>query len=136
ISTRSSCGRKQVRPSNIADEQGVAGEDPVGRGIVAMLVDHDADRLRGVPGSGSNLKSDLAEVETLIVGEEIDREVDLRATAVRDDGAGPGELEVAGEKVGVTMSLDDPLDSQPGRCRVDEVGRDVAAGVDHDRAAC
>ena len=43
---------------------------------------------------------------------------------------------MAGEKIGVTMGLDDPLDSQPGRCCVDEVIRDVAAGVDHDRAAC
>ena len=74
-----SSGGKQVRSSNIADEQGVTGKDPVGRGIAAMLIHHDADRLRGVPGGGSNLQSHLAEVETLTVGEEFDREVDLRA---------------------------------------------------------
>ena len=71
------------------------------------------------PGVGSDLESDLAEVETLSVGEEFDREVNLRATAVRDDGAGRGEFEVAGEKVCVAMSLDDPLDSQSGRRRVE-----------------
>ena len=82
------------------------------------------------PGVGWNLESDLAEVETLTVGEEFDREVDLRAAAVREDGTGCSEFKMAGEKVGVTMGLDDPLDSQPGRCCVDEVIRDVAAGVD------
>ena len=93
-----------------------------------MLVHHDADRLRRVPRSRPNLQSHLAQVDALAVGKQLDRKVDLGAVAVGNDGAGGGKLKVAGEKVGMTMRLDDPLDRSPAAA-ASRGNRDVAAGV-------
>jgi hypothetical protein len=43
-----------------------------------------------------------------------------------------GELEVAGQEVGVEVGLDDAVDAEPVRIRVVEVLADVALGVDDD----
>ena len=41
---------QQVGAADVADEQRVAGQHPVRRGVVTVRVDDDADRLRRVPG--------------------------------------------------------------------------------------
>ena len=61
--------RQQVGPADVADEQRVAGQHAVRHGVVGVLVDDDADRLRGVAGRVADLEHDLAERDALAVGE-------------------------------------------------------------------
>ena len=104
---------------------------PYGTVVAGVLVHHDADRLRRVTRRGEDLEGDLAEHEPLPVVQRLDRELDVGALAVGDDGAGRrGQLEVAAEEVGVDVGLDHPLDRQPlGGCLL-EVHVDVAPRID------
>ena len=58
---------KQVGPSDITDEQRVAGEHAVRNSVVGVLVHDDADRLRRVAGGGKDLERDIAQREPLTV---------------------------------------------------------------------
>ena len=103
-------GGEQVGPADVADEQRVAGEHGPRLGV-GVLADDDRDRLGRVARGVADLQGDLAERQPLAVGERVDREVGAGHVAVGDGGAGRlGQLEVAGEEVGVEVGLDDPLD--------------------------
>ena len=115
---------EQVRAADVADEQGVAGEHAPRRRVVRVLPDDDRDRLGRVARGVTDLERDVAEREALPVGEPVDGEVGAGFVAVGDDRAGRrGELEVAGEEVGVEVGLDHPLDAQAERVGVGEVLR-------------
>ena len=108
---------------------------PHGSGV-GPLGDHDGDRLRGVARRGQHLERHLPEGQSLPVGQRIHGELRLGRLAVADGGAGGGgDLQVAGEEVGVEVRLDDPLDVQAGGLGVGQVLRDVALGVDDDGPA-
>ena len=127
---------EEVGPSDVADEERVAGQDPVGGDVVGVLVDEHADRLGGVPGRGSDLEQDLTEHEALPVRHRLDGEVDVGALAEGDHRAGRGgELQVPREEVGVEVRLEHPLDAQILRRGLLEVQPDVAARVDDDGPA-
>ena len=104
---------EQIGPSDVTDEQRVTGEDPEGLGAVAVLIDHDPDRLGRVSRRRPDLERYLAEVDPLPVGQGFDVEVGPRALAVADGRSVSGELEVTREEVGVNVGLDDPLDRRP-----------------------
>ena len=72
------------------------------------------------------------------MGERVDGELGAVqcGLAVGDQRAGGGgELEVAGEEVGVEVGLDDPFDPQPVGGGILEVLVDVALRVDDHRSA-
>src|SRR5579872_472071 len=125
---------EQVRSTDIADEERVAGQYPVRRGVVRPLVDDHTDRLGGVAWRGPDLEPDITELESLAVAERLDREVDVRRLAERDDSSGRRrELEVPREEVGMEMGLDDSLDAEALFVGLLEVHADVASRVDDDR---
>jgi hypothetical protein len=98
--------------------------------------DLDADGLPGVTRSFHDLERHLAERDAFAVGEVADRVLGVGAPPVTDPRAGRlGQLEVAGEEVGVDVCVDHADDAEllfPG---VGEVLGDVAARVDNDRSA-
>ena len=104
---------KQVGPTDIADEERVAGEHRVRRRVVGVLVDQDADRLGSVTRRRDDLEGDASEREPLPVVESVDRKPDLGCIAVADDGtSASGKLEMATQEVGVDVRLDDSLDGE------------------------
>ena len=127
---------EQVRPADVADEQGVAGENAPRRRVVRVLPDHDRDRFGGVTRRVTDLEDDVAEGEALPVDESVDGEIGPGFVAIGDDRAGcRGELEVTGEEVGMEVRLDHPLDAHTEAGGVREVLRDITLGVDDDRAS-
>lgn len=127
---------EQVGPADVADEQRVAGQHPVGEGVVGVLVHQDADRLRGVAWGFEDLELDVAEGDAFAVDQLVDGVFGLGALPVADPGAGPvGEFQVAGEEVGVEVGVDDRLDGETVFGGVGEVFGDVAARVDDDGLA-
>ena len=127
-------GSRQIRPPDVADEQGVAGQHAVGDLVTGALVHHEADRLWRVPRRGPYLHLHLTQADALTVGQPFDRELRLCLRSEAD--AGPrclGELEMPGEEVSVEVGLDDPLDLEPGGFGVGEITRDVPLWVDHHR---
>ncbi len=124
-------GSEQVRPTDVADEQGVAGQHPPRIGIVGVLPDHDRHRLGRVARRQSDLENHLAQHQPLTLVQALDREVGPCGLAEGDDGAGRRrELEVAGHEVGVEVRLEDAFDAQTEPFGVGEVLRDVPLGVD------
>ena len=94
-------------------------------------MDHHRDRLRRVARRGPHLQGHLAEGEPLPVGQGFHGELRLGRLAVADDGAGGGgDLQVAGQEVGVEVGLDDPFDLETVGLGVGQVLRHVALGVD------
>ena len=125
---------EQVGATDVADEQGVAGEHAPRCGIVGVLPHDDRDRFRGVARGVTDLEGDVAEREALPVGEPVDGEVGAGFVAVGDDGTGRGgELEVTGQEVGMEVGLDHPLDAQTERVGVGHVLRHVTLRVDDHR---
>ena len=59
--------RKQIRPTDIADEKRVTSEYCVGRFARRVVPHHDADRLRRVARGVANLKDDLSKVDSLTI---------------------------------------------------------------------
>ena len=107
-------------------------------GVAGAGEHDDADRFRCVPGGRPDLELDVTERQALTVVERFDGEPGAtgRCRAVRDDRArGLGQLEVAGQEVGMEVRLDDALDAQAGgRCVVEVLG-DVSLRVDHHGTA-
>ena len=127
---------QQIGTAHVADEQGVPRQHAVGDGVVGVLEDHHADRLGRVPGRGPHLEGDLTQGDPLAIGQQLDRELGPtgRSLAVADCGAGGfGQLEVAGQEVGVEVGLDHLLDPQPVGRGVGEVLGDIPLGVDDHR---
>jgi hypothetical protein len=54
-------GAEEIGTADVADEQRVPGEHAVRNGVVGVLADDDADRLRRVPGRVADLELDPAE---------------------------------------------------------------------------
>jgi hypothetical protein len=52
---------EQVGPPDVADEESISGEDPVGHLVVGMFPDDDADRLGCVPWRVPDLELYVAE---------------------------------------------------------------------------
>ena len=126
---------EQIGPSDVTDEQRVTGEDPERLGAVAVLIDHDADRLGRVSWRRPDLELYLTEVDPLSVDQGFDVEVGLRALAVTYGRSVGSELEMTREEVGVNVGLDDPLDPQAVLGRVLQIDRHVAVRVHHNRPA-
>ncbi len=127
---------QQVRAPDVADEQGITGQHPVGDLIRRLLVEQDADRFRCVAGRLADLEGHVAQADPLMVGEPPDRVLDLGGTpAVADPGSGRGrEFQVPGGEIGVEVRVDHRFDGEPAGLRVGEVLGHVAARV-HDRGA-
>ncbi len=127
---------QQVGPPDVADEQGVTGQHPVGDRVRRVLVHQDADRLRRVAGSLADLEGHLAQADPLAVGEPPDRVLHLGGgPAVADPGPGRGrQLQVPGGEIGVEVRVDHRLDGEPAGPRAGEVLGHVAARV-HDHGA-
>jgi hypothetical protein len=127
--------REQIGPADVADEQRVAGQHSP-RLVALPLGDHDADRLGRVAGCGEHVEGHVAEGEPLPVLQGLHGELGLGRGAVADHRpGGRGDLEVAGEEIGVEVGLDHPLDVQALGRGVIEILGDVALGVDDDRPA-
>ena len=88
-----------------------------------------------MPGGGAHLDLHLAQGYALAVAQALDRELGVGSLPITDRRAGlVGELEVAGDEIGVEVSLDDALDRQLFMNRVGEVSGDVALRIDDDGA--
>jgi hypothetical protein len=88
-----------------------------------------------VAGRRPHFEPHPPEIDDLAVAELPNREIGRRRFAVADRGSRTRrELEVAGDEVGVEVSLDDVFDLQPRVSGVGDVSRDIALGVDDDRS--
>ena len=127
---------QQVGTTDVADEQCVTGEDAVGDLVVGVLVDHDAQRFRGVPRCVAELERHITERVPLTVVDTHKLEFRFGERRIDDLGArGLRQFEVAGQEVGVKVRLDDELDLKSQFFGVGDVLRNVALGVDHHRAS-
>ncbi len=127
--------RQQVGATDVADEQGVAGEHAVG-GVLGRRVDDDAQRLGCVARGMEELEFDRAERVAFAVGHAPRLELGLGDRREHDVGAGGlGQLEVPRQEVGVEVGLDHEFDREAVLGGGVEVHRDVALGVDHHGAA-
>ena len=127
----------EVGAADVADEEGVAGEDGVGLvGALVEVEDEDGDGLDGVAGGFEDLEAEAGEVEgvavfhgdELVLGFGVGAEADVGAAAV-------AEFEMAGEEVGVEVGEEDVADVHAEFVGVVDVLLDVALGVDHDGGA-
>ncbi len=118
---------REVRPSSVADEQRVAGEQH-------SLVDEERTVLGAVPRRVQHAHRDLADVQHVAVDERI--EVVLRL-GERVDGDAHAVLEreppVSGHVVRVRVGLDGAHDAQPMPVGLLDVLLDRERGVDDDR---
>ena len=127
---------EQVGPTDVADEQGVAGEDRVRRAVGGVLEHQVGDGLGRVARCGPGLDHDVTELDPLAVGEVVDGELGLGGLTEADLGAGGlGQLEVAGHVVGMEVGEQHVGDRQPVGVGVGEVLADVALGIHHDGLA-
>ena len=125
----------QVGAADVADEEGVAGEDGVGLGRAFGEVEDEDARWtrwcgRGFRGPARRRPGKPRRVAILhgdegILGFGAGAEVDGRAAAV-------AEFEMAGDEIGVEMSEEDVADLEAERLCVGEVLLDIALGVDDD----
>ena len=128
-------GSEQVGAADVAHEQRVTGQHAVRHDVVGVLVHHDADRLRGVPGRREDLERDVAEREAVAVAQ---RSIG-NSTAAPSPYDTTAPVSAASSRwplrksawmcVSMTRSIVTPSDGRLG-----EVVGDVAAGVDHHRA--
>jgi hypothetical protein len=123
----------QVRPSDVADEQRVAGEDEAWLRGGGGIRDHDAEALGRVARRLQDAQDHAAHSQLVAVPHRLVREQRARLRA-DDDGRARalGQLQVAAHEVGVQVGLDDVADGQAGRGGLVQVLLHVAARV-HDR---
>ena len=128
--------REQVGPTDITDEQGVAGEHAEGLALRAVGTDDHADRFGGVPGGLEDLEVDGAEGDVITVRARLDGETHPTSSGLSVDDVGSsgiGQLEMARQEIGVEVRLDHLGDAQTVRLGIAEVLGDVALRIDHDR---
>ncbi len=130
-------GGAEVGAADVADEEGVAGEDGVGFvGALLEVEDEDGDGFDGVAGGFEDLEAEAGEVEGVAVfhGDEFVLGLGLGAEA--DVGAAAvAEFEMAGEEVGVEVSEEDVADLYAELVGVVDVLLDVALRIDDDGGA-
>src|SRR5262249_22110179 len=114
---------RKIRPSDIAYEQSVAGENHAGPGRLAQIVHQNANAFDCVAGSLQEPETALPEPDLVSIMNRGMRELRSRTGAQVDLGAGSlCEFTVSGDEVGVDMGLDDMFDLPPvasGRFQVD-----------------
>ena len=127
-------GGAEVGAADVADKEGVAGEDGVGvDGVFPEIEDEDANGLDGVAGGFEDLEAQAGEFEGVAVfhGDEFvfglgaGAEADVCAAAV-------AEFEMAGDEVGMKVGEEDVANLDAERCCIGEVLLDVALGIDDD----
>ena len=105
-------GGTQVGATDVADEQGVSGEDGIGGvGIFLEIVDEDGDGFDGVAGGLQDVEAEAGEIEGVavfhgdegVVGVGLGSESNVRAAAV-------AQFEVAGDEVGMEVGEEDVTD--------------------------
>ena len=122
---------EQVGPADVADEQGVPGQDAIGSGVRLVGPHDDRDRLRCVAGRVAHLEHHRAERQALAVCEQASGELRLGDTT--EAHIGPcrlREFQVTGQEVGVEVRLEDVGDRESVTARGVEVLLDVALRVD------
>jgi hypothetical protein len=125
---------EQIRPPDVADEQRVAREHGVRRGVAcAAVVDDDRDRLGRMAGRFQDHQPDArAEVDDVAVVQRRGGVFGLRRLADVDRGAGPiAQLEVPGDEVGVEVRQEDVRDAQAVLGRHGDVLIDVTLRIDN-----
>jgi len=127
-------GGAEIGSADIADEEGVAGEDGVRFvGIGVAVEDEDGDGFGRVAGGFEDLESDLAEVEAVAVAEWGERVLGFGGGTEADSGADAvAELEMAGDEIGVQVGEEDVLDGEVVLGGEGEVLVDVALGINDD----
>ncbi len=130
------CGA-EIGASDIADEEGVAGEDGVRfGGIGGEVEDEDGDGLRGVAGGFEDLEANVAEVETIAVVEWGEGVLGFGGSAEADGGADAvAKFEMAGDEIGVKVGEEDVFDGEAVLGGEGEVLVGVALGVDNGGGA-
>jgi hypothetical protein len=127
-------GGAQVGPTDVADEQGVPGEDCVRFIRVFLEVEQEnRDRFDRVPRSLQDLQVQSRELERiavfhrdkLVLGLGSRSEADLCAAAV-------AQLEMSGEKVGVEVSEKNIADLHSQLLGVVQVLLNIPLRIDHD----
>jgi len=129
--------REEVGPTDVPDEESVAGEHRVGR-APGGGAHHHRDRLRSVSGRLEYLEVHvvvgISENDGVSVGHGLDVEGGSTLggpTEYDRCSRGIGQFEMPRQKIGVEVGLDHPVDRQAGRSRVVEILRHVALRVDH-----
>ena len=103
----------EIGAADVADEEGVSGEDG-SRGCGLGEVGEDgADAFDGVAGGVEEVETGVAELEGIAFFDRGMGEGGVGVLAEIDAGVGAlGEFVVAGDEVGVEMGLDDVLDAE------------------------
>lgn len=118
----------QVGTTNVADKQGIAGEQG---GFFAVFINQQvAGALHGMAGRVQHAESQLAHFELFLVFGDIGVEGRVGIGAVHDGRAGFfAEVDVAAHEVGVEVRFKNVLDGRAGFFGFVEVGGDFAERV-------
>jgi hypothetical protein len=127
--------RHQVGPADIADEQGVAGEDGVGLARALCQVEHqERHTLRGVARGFEGLNPDLAEFHGVPISQRLELVLGPGPTAQVDLGTGAiAQLQMAGQEVGVEVGQEHVFDLKPELFSILHILIDVALRIDDSR---
>jgi hypothetical protein len=128
---RSVVGGK-IWTSNVANKQGVSGEDRLGTRRIAEVGHRDTDAFHGMARGLKESEPASAELEGIAVLHRgvwkfragTGAEVNPRSRACR-------KFVVAGDEIGVQMSLDDVLDFQPALLGGFQINLDVPLQINH-----
>ena len=127
---------RQVGAGDVADEEGVAGEERPGRAAAARVAEQEAGVLGPVAGGVDRLDREVAEGQPPAVGEGLVRVLGLGQLVHVHGGAGlPHQPPVAGDVVGVVVGLEDVADPHPVQTGQAPVRLDFPLRVDHHRDA-
>ena len=120
---------REIRPSRVADEERVAGEDEPGL-VGARAVDHcQAGVLRAMSGRMDRPQDDLAQLELEAVGQRVVGVLRLGGRVNRDrDAVLEREPAVPGQVIGMRVGLDDADDLDSALRRLREHRRSIAYG--------
>ncbi len=130
---RDSDRSQQVWPSDIADEQGVAGQHRVRLGVTHLQIEgKDRDSLRRVPWGFHDLQADVAELDDIPVLDRVEVVLGLGLSTEINVGTNfVAKLDVPREKVRMEVREEDVLNLPAVGFRVVNVLLDVSLWV-HD----
>ena len=124
----------KVRPADVTDEEGIAGEHQRGFWTAQRVHHQQRDRFGAMPERVDDVQLDLPHPHDLAIAQRLEGKVD-RGSFMQVEGStsGSGKASVARDVVGVQASIDDRPDGVAALSRQVELGLDLPQRVDHGR---
>jgi hypothetical protein len=117
--------RRQVRATDVADEERVSGEDGRGAGRLIEIRDYDGDALQRVPRGSAEFGASASKLQDVaIVGADVWERCSRPRTEI-DPGSSPlCKFAMAGDEVGVKMRKNNVFDAEAIDDSGDPIGGD------------